>query len=260
MSLTSAPERFAAWLATYRKVDKFGHSYAYHPRSDAHSVELCYLILEDLVGRCPVLAEQGEAGRVAYGINAAHTWPDGKSKTLDFAVGVPRTIDSRPNRIPGLPRATEFSDVLLSCEAKSVMTEHGKSQPRVFDELSSSHGIVHKGRKDAIAAGITIVNIAATFISPTRNQFAGGQISITKHRQPHVAERMVEHLRGLLVRDAVEGIGFDAYATVVVDCDNQGCGKLWTGPPAPQPGDPDHYETFISRIARFYSERFASLP
>jgi hypothetical protein len=258
--MTTAPERFAAWLASYRKVDKFGRSYAYHPRSDAHSVELCYLILEDLVARCPVLLEQGRRGEVAYGINAAHTWADGKSKTLDFAVGIPKTADSRPNRIAGLPRALEFSDVLISCEAKSVMTEHGKSQPRVFDELTSSHGIMHRGRPDAIAAGITVVNIASTFVSPTRNQFAGGDAVISKHRQPHVTERMVRHLRGLTIRDAVEGIGFDAYSTVVVECDNQGHGALWTKPPAPQPGDPDHYETFIERIARFYAERFNRLP
>lgn len=253
----NAPERFAAWLVAYRKVDKFGRSYAYHPRSDAHSVELCYLVLEDLVARCPVLAEQGRAGKVAYGINAAYIWPDGKSKTLDFAVGIPKTIDSRPNRITGLPRAVEFSDVLISCEAKSVMTEHGKSQPRVFDELSSSHGIVHKGRRDAIAAGITVVNIASTFVSPTRNQFAEGELTITRHRQPGVTARMVKHLRGLTIREAVEDTGFDAYCTVVVECDNQGHGALWTDPPAPQPGDPDHYETFIGRLARFYAERFS---
>jgi len=150
--------------------------------------------------------------------------------------------------------------VLISCEAKSVMTEHGKAQPRVFDELSSSYGIVHKGRADAIAAGIAVVNIASTFVSPTRNQFAGGQLAVTKHRQPDVTANMVKHLRGLVIRDAVEGIGFDAYCTVVVEVDNQGHGALWTKAPAPQPGDPDHYETFIGRLASFYAERFARLP
>jgi len=257
----NAPERFAAWLASHRKVDKFGRSYAYHPRSDAHSIELCYLVLEDLVARCQPLLEQGKRSRVAYGINAAHTWADGKSKTLDFAVGIPKTIDSRPNRIAGVPRAMEFSDVLISCEAKAVMTEHGKSQPRVFDELSSSHAIVHRGRSDAIAAGITVVNIASTFVSPTRNQFSRRRkVFISHHKQPDVTANMVKHLRGLAIRDAIGVIGFDAYCTVVVECDNQGHGTLWMSPPAPQPGDLDHYETFISRLARFYTERFARLP
>lgn len=55
-------------------------------------------------------------------------------------------------------------------------------------------------------------------------------------------------------------VGFDAYASIVVDCDNVLDVKLWTEPPAPQPGDPDYYDAFIQRIARFYTERFTTLP
>ena len=69
-----------------------------------------------------------------------------------------------------------------------------------------------------------------------------------------------EHLRGLVIREAVGRVGFDAYCTIVVDCDNQQRSALWTKAPAPQPGDPDHYETFIERIASFYGERFSRLP
>ena len=137
------------------------------------------------------------------------------------------------------------------------MTEHAKSQPRVFDELGSSHEIVHQGDREAIAAGVTVVNIAATFVSPLRQR--GGELHISKHKQPSAAERMVSHLRGLPIRDAADGIGFDAYATIVVDCDNQGPAMLWVNPPAPQPGERDHYDTFITRIADGYSARFSSL-
>lgn len=130
------------------------------------------------------------------------------------------------------------------------MTEHGKSQPRIFDELGSSHEIVHQGDREAIAAGITVVNIASTFVSPLRQR--SKVLYVSKHKQPHAAQRMVDHLRGLPIRETVEGTGFDAYATVVVDCDNQGPARLWIEPPAPQPGDRDHYETFILRIANAY--------
>jgi len=99
------------------------------------------------------------------------------------------------------------------------MTEHGKSQPRVFDELSSSHEIVHQGDREAIAAGITMVNIAETFVSPLRQK--SKDLHVTQHKQPHVAERMVHHLRGLPMRDGVDETGFDAYATIVIECDNQ---------------------------------------
>jgi hypothetical protein len=70
---------------------------------------------------------------------------------------------------------------------------------------------------------------------------------------------MVTYLRGLPIRDRVGQIGFDAYCTIVVECDNQTIATLWEATPAPQPGDRDHYETFINRIARLYAERFAIL-
>jgi hypothetical protein len=150
-----------------------------------------------------------------------------------------------------------LADVRVSCEAKSVMTEHGKSKPRVFDELNSSHEIVHKGRPEAIAAGITVVNIAGEFVSPLRNQSDDAELNVTRHTQPAAAAGMVEHLRGLRIREGVTERGFDAYCTFVVDCDNRSRAVLWTAPPAPQPGDPDYYDTFIGRLACFYEERFS---
>lgn len=159
----------------------------------------------------------------------------------------------------GMVRQKEVGEVLVSCEAKAVMTEHKKSQPRLYDELNSSHRIVHEGRRDAIAAGITLVNIASTFVSPLRNQRPDLPLHVTAHKQPQAAENMVKHLRGLPIRDSVDEEGFDAYCTVVVECDNQSGCNLWTALPAPQAGDPDHYQIFVKRIARFYTERFSTL-
>ena len=180
------------------------------------------------------------ADKVIYGINAGHTFPNGKKKTLDLAIGTAKTVkDTAP--FADTIHTGEIDRVLISCEAKTVMTEHGKSQPRVFDELSSSHEIVHQGDHKAIAAGITVVNIATTFVSPLRQK--SPELHVSKHKQPHAAERMINHLRGLPIRDSTKKTGFDAYATIVVDCDNQGPVTLWTNPPAPQPGDADHYDT-----------------
>ena len=67
---------------------------------------------------------------------------------------------------------------------------------------------------------------------------------------------MIQHLRGLPIRDSSEGTGFDAYATIVVDCDNQGPASLWTESPAPQPGDRDHYDRFINQIVAAFAVRF----
>ncbi|MBI3836541.1 MAG: hypothetical protein HY288_01230 [Planctomycetia bacterium] len=201
------------------------------------------------------MAKNALANKIVYGINAKHTFPNGKKKTLDLAIGTTKEI-KQPTRFAHTIYPGEIDRVLISCEAKTVMTEHGKSQPRVFDELGSSHEIVHQGDREAIAAGVTVVNIAKTFVSPLRQKSA--QLHVSKHKQPHAAERMVSHLRGLPIRDALDGVGFDAYATIVVDCDNQGPAFLWTGPPAPQPGDRDHYDTFIARLSDAYASRFGS--
>lgn len=255
----NAPERFVQWMSEHRHVDKkLGHVYCYHSRSDAHSIELCRLIVSDLVQRCATLRDQAARGEVAYGINLKHQFPSGKSKTLDLAIGIPRGRPVPGVAAYGIHKVEDLAEVLIACEAKTAMTEHGKAQPRIFDELSSSHEIVHGGRADAIAAGVTVVNIAASFVSPLR-QHKGEAIYASIHKQPHVTERMVNHLRGLVVRERPEGVGFDAYCTIVVDCDNQSQVSLWTASPAPQVGDLDHYDTFVNRMADFYTERFSGI-
>jgi len=178
--------------------------------------------------------------------------------SVDLAIGTPAAID-RTERLAGVIYPGEIDRVLIACEAKTCMTRHAKSQPRIFDELGSSHEIVHQGDREAMAAGINVVNIAATFVSPLR-QKTRKRLHISHHKQPHAAERMIDHLRGLPIRDTVDGTGFDAYATIVVDCDNQGPVTLWTDPPAPQPRDRDHYATFVKRIAEAYAVWFGGAP
>jgi hypothetical protein len=246
-----APKDFADWLTSHEHPDPvYGWVYRYHPRSDAHSVALCRLVLRDVIHACRQLRDHALADKIVYGINARHTFPNGKKKTLDLAVGTPRTVDDG-DRLAGAMHHGQIERVLFACEAKTCMTEHGKSQPRIFDELGSSHEIVHQGDRTAIAAGITVVNIASTFVSPLRQK--SKELYVSQHNQPHAAERMVGHLRGLPIRDSANETGFDAYATIVVDCDNRRPATLWTAPPAPQPGDRDHYDTCVQRIAEAYA-------
>lgn len=252
---TTAPRKFVRWLAKNEHPDRnYGYVYRYHPRSDAHSVALCRFILEDLLRQCEPMRADAAAGRIVYGINYEHRWPQtAKRKTLDLAIGTGTPDTTRTSSVRGIYRGV-LERVLIACESKTVMTEHSKSQPRIYDELSSSHEIVHQGDRAAIAAGIAVVNIAATFVSPLRQR--GTELHVSRHKQPQAAERMVRHLQGLPIRDQIDGVGFDAFATIVVNCDNQGPATLWTRPPAPQPSDPDEYQTFLGRISRAYRERF----
>lgn len=238
-----APERFALWLSNNHHTDKLGYTYYYHPRSDVHSKALAEFIWADLLAASAEIREDHLAGRIAYEVNYKYAWPKSKkSKTIDLAV-----VRRRP---------LESDLVLISCELKAVMTEHVKSEPRVFDELSSSHEIVHAGDPEALALGVTTVNIAETFVSPLRQrQKSPEPLAVTIHQQPHAAGRMVNHLRGLPQREGLSGVGFDAYCTFVVDCDNQSPATLWSKPPAPQAGDKDHYKTFLDKVRGAYVSR-----
>jgi hypothetical protein len=187
----SAPDAIAAWLAAHEHKDRvYGWVYRYHPRSNAHSNALCGMVLQDLLLASPLLARDARADKIVYGINSVHTFPGGKTKTLDLAIGT-ATATKETTRFSNLICRGEIARVLISCEAKTVMTEHHKSQPRVFDELASSHEIVHQGDREAIAAGVTLVNVANTFVSPLRQK--SSELHISKHKQPRAAERMVNH-------------------------------------------------------------------
>jgi hypothetical protein len=248
----NAPASFAAWLSKNTHRSK-GRVYRNHPRSESHSIALCQRVLKDLLDDCEALRADAASGQIVYKINCRSTWPkSNKTKMIDLAIGRPVMPPKAP---PDDIVESDIADCLISFEAKTVMTEHAKSQPRLFDELSSSHEIVHMGNPRAIAAGLAVVNIADTFVSPLRQK--GRKLFVSRHKQPHVAERMIEHLRGLQIREMEGGIGFDAFAAIVVFCENTGPTSLWTSPPAPQPGDVDHYDTFLKRISDSYRERFA---
>jgi hypothetical protein len=258
--VTLAPQKFTDWMTANKQISRTtGHEYRYHSRSDSHSKSLGRLIAKDLVASCPLLRAHARAGKVVCGINLKYSWTgSGKSKTIDLAIGTPPAGPLELQVADGELIEGVIGRVLFSCELKTVMTEHGKSQPRIYDELSSSHGIVHAGDNDAIAAGVTVVNIADRFASPLR-QTKGQPLKFTHHTQPHAAQQMVMHLRGLPIRDDRTSVGFEAYATIVISCDNVNTATLHTEAPAPQPGERDHYDTFVQRFVKAYTERFSGL-
>ena len=103
------------------------------------------------------------------------------------------------------------------------------------------------------------MNIADKFASPLRQKVVGENLIFTTHKQPHAAEKMVKHLHGLPISTGRGVQGFDAYATIVVSCDNQTPCTLWTAAPSPQTGDAQHYDSFVANIAREYKSRFSNL-
>jgi hypothetical protein len=251
------PELFTKWMCQHIANDhKFGRKvFRYHPRSDEHSKKICRLVLDDLVESCPVLKKHLLAHEVVANINAVMTFPNGKVKTLDLAIGEPE-VPIEPMVAVSPKHVVRLKRLRMGCEAKQCMTEHSKTKPRIFDELSSSHEIVHQGDRLAIAAGIVVVNIARQYASPTRQTSSEGPIIFSKHKQPDAARNMIEHLKGLIMRSEGTEIGFDAFATIVIDCDNTSECKLHTELPAPLVGERHHYQNFISDLAAAYASRF----
>jgi hypothetical protein len=99
--------------------------------------------------------------------------PEWEGKTLDLVVGIaPRRNPptNGPHSSIDEPRRQEqagaggraVARLLIACEMKSVLTEHGKVSP-----ASLTNSTVTRDRpwwqRDTVAAGLTLVNISATF-------------------------------------------------------------------------------------------------
>lgn len=258
----------------------------YHSRSDRHSRIACWGVLFDLLQTSSLLRAHVADGKVFFGVN--HTMVDfvhNKEKKLDLVLcrpdasaaargGRPLTLQHLADRwqikltplqlsmLEALPVISQapVGAVLAALEAKATMTEHGKAGPRLYDEMNSSHQIVHASSNRALSIGFFMVNASGTFISPDRNKNLPRYAprSVTIHTQPAAAERSIEVVKGLPRRSGTSGTGYDGLTIVVIDMPNDGTTpvRLITGPPAPPHGDIFNYDTMLTRVANEYDAAF----
>jgi hypothetical protein len=262
----------------------------YHSRSDRHSKVACWGILFDLLQTSSLLRAHVTDGKVFFGVN--HTMRDfvhNKEKKLDLVLCRPEpSATANPDRRPvtlqsladhwqirltalqqvtldALPAISQapVGAVLAALEAKATMTEHGKAGPRLYDELNSSHQIVHASSNRALSIGFFMVNASGIFISPDRNKnlAADQPRNVTIHKQPGAAEHSIRVVKNLPRRSGTSESGYDGLAIVVIDMPNDGITpvRLITGPPAPPPGDIFNYDTMLTRIANEYDAAFARI-
>jgi hypothetical protein len=254
----------------------------YHSRSDLHSKVACWAVLFDLLQQSALMRAHAAGGKIVFGVNHKLTdFRTGKQKDLDLVIARPDGIPtsrsladlaaeyhvvlgtSQQNRLNALPpiHRAPVGAVLVALEAKAAMTEHVKALPRLYDELNSSHQIVHGASNQALAVGLAMINASPTFISPDRNKTQGVPLAVTVHDQPRVAAAVVEMVRNKLPRRSTgSGAGYDGLAILVVSASNDGTPvTLVTGPPSPPVGDIFHYENMITRVANEYDTTFRGI-
>lgn len=262
----------------------------YHSRSDRHSKVACWGILFDLLQTSGLLRSHVADGKVHFGVN--HTMSDfvhNKKKNLDLVLCRPEpsaqanpgsrpvTLQSLADRwqlkltpvqqatLAALPPISQapVGAVLAALEAKATMTEHGKAGPRLYDELNSSHQIVHASSNRALSIGFFMVNASGIFISPDRNKNLGPDQprNVTIHKQPAAAERSINVVKGLPRRSGTSGSGYDGLAIVVIDMPNDGTTpvRLITSAPAPPRGDIFNYDAMLTRVSNEYDAAFTRI-
>ncbi|HEX5479392.1 MAG TPA: hypothetical protein VFY79_06685 [Dehalococcoidia bacterium] len=171
---------------------------------------------------------------------------------VDLVLGSP-SPPTAPSSEP-IARSTP-STVRIAIEIKGVMTEHRKAVKNRKRDFEAHHEHVHNYNRHAIAGAVMVINASTTFKSPLRPE-------ITVHGSPSGVLTLVQHciteMRNVTEAGGGSGYGMDAKCALVVDFDNVdfASARYLTSPPAPQPGDPLHYDSFLQRICDEYGERF----
>lgn len=279
----SGPDILVRTLSSPHVTDKHGNAWSYHSRSDHHSKVACWGIVFDLLRASALLRKHVAEGRVGFGINhEMRDFQHDRKKDLDLVICLPasgsatgRTLGdlgdhygihltaAEKKELDGLPALHEMpvGNVLIALEAKACMTAHQRALPRLYDELNSSHQTVHGAHDSAIAAGLVMINIAETFLSPDLNKKnRRTDPDWSTHTQPKSVEITIDKVKQLPRRSKTGIAGYDALGIVVIDCVNDGSKvTLHTKVPAPQPQDNYHYTTMIDRMRGLYDTRFAQI-
>lgn len=281
------PDILARSLSSPWTPDRYGNTWQYHSRSDRHSKVACCAIFFDLLQHSSVLRAHVRDSKIIFGVNhEMFDFKTGRRKKLDLVIArpgtqqlgkpAPRTLttliqhhgamlsDVQERQLRQLPEALEgpVGTVLVALEAKATMTKHVGAQPRLYDELNSSHLTIHGASEQAVGVGFVMINIARTFISSDLNKFDFGTRPpvITALNQPQDAIGVYAKVREIPRRSRRGEEGFDALGVVLVDMPNDGAAvTVLSAPPAPAPNEPFHYDSMIRRTAHLYELSFSSI-
>jgi hypothetical protein len=228
---------------------KYLQNEMYHPRSSAHGDKLCKLVINDLLDTCPSFQKAAQNGNIVYQLNHVIDQGSPTQWNLDLVVGPPAT--QTQSLLNGeLIASGEPREIWLAVDAKTVMTEHGKTRRNRQRDLNSLHDILHRKDPKTIVGGLVVVNIAERFKSPLRPE-------VTDHHNVKALVRKTIELFKGLPRSKDGKAGLDALGVIVVSHSNLKGEKseLVRGDPAPELGDSVHYDTFLRDICTAFNHR-----
>lgn len=239
----------------------------------------------DMLQHSAVLRGQVQDGSVVLGINEPLRDPATKrKKDLDLVVAARGDLETRDKDtladlairwhlrldleqqhvLADLPPIANgpVGTVLAAFEAKACMTAHVKALPRLFDELTTSHQVIHAHAAEAIAVGLVIVNASEHFISSDLNKRdLAIEAPVISTQQPHGASRAIEKMHEIPLRSGQTMHGFDAMGAILIEMTNDDSPvKLLTAPPAPDSADALQYDRMLRRLVDLYEAKFSALP
>jgi hypothetical protein len=203
------------------------------------------------MAHCARIAANAEAGELVFKTNH-YLQVGGDSWKTDLAIGTPPHSGIPPNarKIAGMAEATPIH-VRIAVEAKAIMTKHSGHRRNRKRDLEAHHDHVHRYRREAIAAAMAMVNDSPTFYSPVPPPGM-------RRNAVNAALGVINVMREVKRSSAIGTPGLEALGVLVISTNNvdHAATTYVTKSPAPRPGDPLHWDTFIEDICAAYDARF----
>lgn len=243
--------------------------HGYHPRTSSHSDLQSKQIVLDLLEACPLMRDRALKGQLVAKLRH-HQQVGHDDWVVDLALGSCAGAASPPQQ--GLAiRFAPPAIIQVAIELKSIFTEHGKARRNRLRDFNAFHGYAHSYDPKTVAGAFLVVNAAQYFYSPLRKPEDITQHGGRKASARDIAAESVKLFRTIRLRNSAEDPpGLEAIAVLVIEHDNLSVhpdregqrGKhrptrVLYASPAPQIGDPLHYQTFVQRICGQFAVRFA---
>lgn len=243
-------------------------AHGYHPRTSSHSDLQSAQIVLDLLEACPLMRERALAGSLVAKLRH-HQQVGHDDWVIDLALGTSARPASPPDH--GQPiRFAPPSIIQAAIELKSIFTEHGKARRNRLRDFNAFHGYAHSYDPKTVAGAFLVVNAAEYFYSPLRKPEDITRHGGRKASARDVAAESVRLFRTIYLRNSAhDPPGLEAIAVLVIEHDNLDTHpnrethqakhrptRVLDTAPAPQVGDPLHYQTFIQRICSHFVSRF----